>query len=86
MDLEIDLISIGNSKGIRLPKSIIEACGLGPKLQLKIVDEQLIISASKPPRLGWRELFASKNLEDNDKDLSCFREVENTWDNEEWTW
>jgi len=50
------LIKIGNSQGIRIPKPIIEQAHLvGKELELKVVNEGLLISPSKKPREGWEQ-------------------------------
>ena len=53
--MRIDLIKIGNSKGLRLPKPLLEACGFTDSVELEIRDKQLILSASATPRAGWAE-------------------------------
>jgi antitoxin MazE len=50
------LIKIGNSQGIRIPKSLIEQSRLeGKELKLQVVDEGLLIAPSKEARVGWQE-------------------------------
>jgi len=48
------LVQIGNSRGIRIPKSIIEQAQLdGKELKLQVVEEGLLIISSKHPRADW---------------------------------
>ncbi len=50
------LIKIGNSQGIRIPKPIIEQAHLvGKELELKVVDKGLLINPSKQAREGWQQ-------------------------------
>ena len=52
------LIRIGNSQGIRIPKATIEQAQLNDKeLNLKVVDDGLLIQPVDRPRKGWREQF-----------------------------
>jgi antitoxin MazE len=52
------LVRIGNSQGIRIPKAIIEQAKLNDKeLDLKIVEDGLLIQPVDRPRKGWREQF-----------------------------
>ena len=52
------LISIGNSKGIRIPKAIIEQAKLNNKeLEFKVLDDGLLIKPVDQPRKGWKEQF-----------------------------
>lgn len=50
-----ELIRIGNSQGVRIPKPIIEQAKLSNKqLEFKIVDDGLLICPVKQPREGWK--------------------------------
>lgn len=50
------LIKIGNSQGIRIPKSLIEQAHLaGKDLKLQLVNGGLLITPEKGTRQGWRE-------------------------------
>ncbi len=44
------LVRIGNSRGIRLPKPIIEQAGLTEEVELRVSEGAIIISASARPR------------------------------------
>ena len=51
-----ELIQIGNSKGVRIPKALIEQAGLeGGELELRVVRGGLLIKPLKRPRQGWDE-------------------------------
>jgi len=57
------LIKIGNSQGIRIPKPFIEQAHLqGKELKLQIVDDGLLLSPNKKRREGWKESI-EKTLE-----------------------
>lgn len=55
--LKTNIIRIGNSQGIRLPKTVLQQCGLKDKVELEIEDDQIIIKPIKNPREGWTEAF-----------------------------
>ena len=51
-----ELIQIGNSRGVRIPKALIEQAKLsGSKLELQVVADGLLIRPVKRPRQGWNE-------------------------------
>lgn len=49
------LIRIGNSRGIRLPKELIEQAGLQDELELTVRDGEILIANHRHPRAGWAE-------------------------------
>ena len=55
--MEVQIISIGNSKGIRLPKVILEKYNLEDKLELEMKDNCIVLRPVKTPRIGWAEAF-----------------------------
>lgn len=88
MEIDLDLIDIGNSKGIRLPKALIEACGFKKTIHVDFKDGKLILMARRQPRHGWDDLLKKAAVEDEGKkdDLQDLRELPNDFDMEEWTW
>ena len=56
--MELKLQKIGNSRGVRLPKKIIEQCGITDKVELSITGKTINIVAKKPPRQGWDKAAA----------------------------
>lgn len=46
--MKTSLIKIGNSRGVRIPKSFIEEVDLGDNVDLTIDDGKIIISTTKP--------------------------------------
>jgi antitoxin MazE len=52
------LIRIGNSQGIRIPKTLVEQAGLEDvRLELEVVQDGLLIKPVKKARQGWREAY-----------------------------
>ncbi len=51
--MRIDLVRIGNSQGIRLPKAIIEQAQLTEKLDLEVAEGAIIIRSARRPREAW---------------------------------
>lgn len=86
--MKTHIIKIGNSKGIRIPKPVLEQCGLTDEIQMKISDEMLILSPIKKQREGWEKEFekSTKKKEKDDKVLKEFENSSHEWDDEEWKW
>ena len=52
----VHLVKIGNSRGIRIPKPLIEQAKLeGKTLKLQLVNDGLLISPEKEAREGWKD-------------------------------
>jgi antitoxin MazE len=57
MAMRTELVRIGNSRGIRIPKPIIEQCGFGERVELRVENHRLIVSPQRVLRQGWEETF-----------------------------
>ena len=80
------LVQVGNSLGIRLPKAVIEMAGLeGCELDLKVVEEGVLITPVRPRRSGWSAAFQAMHAAGEDKPL-LDDTMENRFDKEEWEW
>ena len=55
------IVKIGNSRGIRIPKPLLEQTGLGEKVEIHVEDDRLVIAPSEPdsapPRAHWADAF-----------------------------
>ena len=49
------LVRIGNSRGVRLPKAVIEQVGLEDEVELRVEDQRVVIMPPARPRAGWAE-------------------------------
>lgn len=66
--MEISVIKIGNSKGIRLSKTLLEKYNIQDTVELILEKEQIIIKSVSKPRKGWEKAF-KKMAEDGDDKL-----------------
>jgi antitoxin MazE len=82
--MKIELIRIGNSRGIRIPKPLIEQCGLRDEVELRVENECLIISPERRPREGWAERFRAAGESPNDEIL--LETGPSDFDRKEWRW
>ena len=78
------LIKVGNSKGIRIPKPLIEECNLTERVNLEVKGESLVISPIRKVREGWEDSF--KRMSDRGDDNLLDSESLTEWDEEEWEW
>lgn len=55
--METQIIQIGNSKGLRLSKAILERYKIKDKVELVLEENQIVLKPIKEPRKGWRAVF-----------------------------
>ncbi len=83
-----ELIRIGNSRGVRIPKALIRQAGLeGQKLEFTLLDNGLLIKPVKnQPRQGWEQLIQEALQQHGDE------VVDTEWldapltDDSDWAW
>lgn len=64
--MKVSVIKIGNSKGIRLAKTILEKYEITDSVELILEEECLVLKPIKKVRAGWDEAFSlmSRNGDD----------------------
>ncbi|MCY7407499.1 MAG: AbrB/MazE/SpoVT family DNA-binding domain-containing protein [Alkalinema sp. CAN_BIN05] len=77
------IIKIGNSQGIRIPKLLLEQCGLRSEVEIGLEGDHLTIQMVSHPRAGWAEAFA-RMAENGDVLFDEYASTE--WDENEWEW
>lgn len=83
----VNIIPIGNSRGIRLPKAMLDQLKLGKQAELKMEADRLVIEPLHKAREGWAEAFKTLGAEQADNaELKAVRGVRNRFDDEEWAW
>jgi antitoxin MazE len=84
MTIRSKVVKIGNSRGIRIPRAILEQAGLTDEVEMAVEGNQLIIQAAHHPRQGWEDHFAAMAAQGDDRLLDETSVTQ--WDKEEWTW
>ena len=80
--MDIALISIGNSKGIRLPKTILEKYNIQDSIELILEKGFIILKPKTSARKGWEKSF--KKMHENGDDNQLMADVFNDESFEEW--
>jgi antitoxin MazE len=78
------LVRIGNSRGIRLPKSLIAQAGLSDEVELHVRDGAIILERATTVRSGWED--AAKEMRKRDEDRLLDPVTPTHFDEEEWEW
>ncbi|MGA2114212.1 MAG: AbrB/MazE/SpoVT family DNA-binding domain-containing protein [Bryobacteraceae bacterium] len=83
--MKVELVRIGNSRGIRIPKPIIDQCGFGDRVELRVENECLVIAPDRRARQGWEEGFQAAGPA-HDDELLLEAVPANEFDGADWQW
>lgn len=81
--MKAQIIKIGNSHGIRIPKAVLEETRMSGEVELEVTSEGILIRNIKKPRADWEAAFRSLN--EGDDDLSLSR-TPTGFEKKEWQW
>lgn len=85
--MKTKVVKIGNSRGIRIPKSLINESGLKNEVELEVGNGQIIIKSISKSRESWEAAFKKMAKNKNDILLDADETLAQTkWDKEEWEW
>ena len=80
------IVPIGNSRGIRIPKAMLDDLDLGDEVDLQAKTGTLIIRPVKQMRAGWTDAFAGMAAHGDDFMVKEDAAQATAFDAEEWTW
>ena len=80
--MEITLIQIGNSRGFRLSKTLIDKYNIKDKIELILEKGYIILKPIEKPRKDWDKAF--KEMRNNEDDNLLFNDVFDDENLEEW--
>ena len=80
--MELSVIQIGNSKGFRLSKTLIEKYNIKDKVELILEKGYMILKPISRPRKDWETAF--KKMNENGDDQLLFNDVFENENPEEW--
>lgn len=67
--MNVTVVRIGNSRGIRIPRKVLDQCHIDSQVDLSVKGERIVLTAVKNgPRQGWAEA-ARKMRECGDDEL-----------------
>ena len=82
--MRANVIRIGNSRGLRLPKPLLEQCGIGEVVDVAVEHGRLIVTPLRRPRDGWAEAARAAAACGDDHLLDP--ETSTAFDRSEWEW
>jgi len=83
-NVRTQIIKIGNSQGIRIPKILLEQSGINTEVEIEVESDRLTLRPAQQRRIGWDKAFAE--MAENRDDI-LLDEINTTgWDQNEWEW
>jgi antitoxin MazE len=84
--VKTQIVRIGNSQGIRIPKPLFQQTGLHGDVEITAKDDTLVIRRARKPREGWDKAFREMARRRDDALLDDAPPSLSSWDEDEWEW
>ncbi len=81
--MKAQIIRIGNSQGVRIPKALLEDGKISGEVELEIHDDGILIRSLQKPRANWEASFRAVAETDDDQPLT---ETPTKFETKEWQW
>ena len=77
--MRLAIVSIGNSKGIRIPKAVLDKYQIKDSVEIEMRDDDLVLKPVRKARQGWEDAFREMHQNGDDKLL-----LPDVFDDEVW--
>ena len=77
--MQVSVIQVGNSKGIRLSKTLLDKYQITDKVELVLESDCIVLKPIAEPRKNWEEAFAEMHRNGDDKLL-----IDSVFEDEKW--
>lgn len=84
--MKTQIVRIGNSQGIRIPREMLEQSGLEGEVEITVQEGALVIRAAKKARAGWAAAFEEMARSGDDALVDDVPPSLSRWDEDEWEW
>src|SRR2546428_4996686 len=78
------IVRVGNSRGVRLPKLLLQQARLADEVELQVKPGRIVIRALRQPRAGWAE--AARQAHERGADTHPDPPTPPRFDRREWAW
>ncbi len=82
--MKTQIIQIGNSQGVRLPKVLLEESRIHGEVDLELHPDGILIRNAQKPRARWDEGF--KTMAENEDDEAVGGSPATAFELKEWQW
>jgi len=81
---KIRIVQIGNSRGIRVPKALLEQAQLPDEVELRAEPGRLVVTGVRRPRVRWAA--AARTMRSRGEDGLLDEPTPTRFDDVEWRW
>lgn len=81
--MKSQIIQIGNSQGIRIPKVLLEESRISGEVELEVREDGILIKNIQKPRGNWDEIFKAMADTDDDQQID---DAATSFEKKEWQW
>ena len=67
--MQINIIKVGNSKGLRIPKTVLDEYQIDKTVELELKDGYIELRPTKKVRANWKNEFAKMKLDADEQDM-----------------
>ena len=82
--MKTQIIQIGNSQGVRIPKGLLEDSRITGDVELELHPDGILIRNAQKARAGWDEAF--KAMAENEDDELAVGSTSTEFEKKEWQW
>lgn len=84
--MKTTIVRIGNSQGVRIPKTILGSAKVGDVVDMQAAGEAIVLRFDPNPRAGWAEAARRMAAAGDDSLGPGLAAPRTEWDDENWTW
>lgn len=84
--VKTNIIKIGNSKGVRIPKLLLDQTNFSDEVELELQENRIVIRSAHRSRANWEDQFRAMAERGDDQLLDNEVISATIWDEEEWEW
>ena len=82
--MQTDIINIGNSKGIRLSKTILQQCNITDKVHLSVQENRIVLTSIKKKEVRKNWQAALRKMREREEDTFLIESI--PYENKDWQW
>ncbi len=82
--MRANIVRIGNSRGLRIPKALLDACGIRDAVDVSLQEGRLVVQPVRGVREGWVE--AARTMAERGEDELLDQPMPTTFDETTWEW